>query len=155
MSDGTAEGTLLVEDVRPGPIGVGVFDIFATGDGRALFTVNDGTHGFEPWISDGTAEGTYLVADINAGPSSSFAGVGGFANIGDGRILFSASDGTGTQLWVTDGTAQGTVLVKSLRAFDKPINVGGTIYFAGSGENDASSCQRFTRRRDAAISNEL
>ena len=92
-TDGTAEGTHLVADINPGPIGVGVFELFATDNGQALFTVNDGTHGFEPWVSDGTADGTHLVADINPGSSSSFAGVGGFANIGDGRILFAASDG--------------------------------------------------------------
>ena len=108
-------------------------------NGILYFTARVPGLGEELYRSDGTPEGTYLVKDINAGPADS-----GFNQPIDvnGTLYFWAVSGAPTPsggLWKTDGTAQGTVLVKSLRAFDKPINVGGTIYFAGSGENDAST----------------
>jgi ELWxxDGT repeat protein len=123
-----------VADINQGAVGLGVFEIFPIGAGRALFTVNDGTNGFEPWISDGTAEGTSLVADINPGPSSSFAGVGGFANLGEGRILFAASGGTGYQLWITDGFEYGTYVAADLSSASNS-SFPGDFFSLGDGEH--------------------
>ena len=69
-SDGTAMGTELVKDIRPGtawssptlPTDVG---------GTLYFVANDGTRGRELWRSDGTAAGTKLVRDIVPGPTGS------------------------------------------------------------------------------------
>ena len=72
-SDGTAEGTYLVKDVRPGPESPELFE-FAFAGGRLYFTANDGVHGFELWTSDGTAEGTSSL-DLCDGECSSFPGL--------------------------------------------------------------------------------
>ena len=71
-SDGTAAGTTLVKDVRPGRNGSAPNGL-ATVNGQLYFRADDGRHGFELWKSDGTAAGTKLVRDINpAGPSTPF-----------------------------------------------------------------------------------
>ena len=111
MTDGTAAGTALVEDIQPGS-----FDIPAIssplGDGWVLFSADDGAHGRELWATDGTAAGTALVEDINPGGGSS---IQAFTPLGGGRALFAADDGArGQELWVTDGTAAGTRIVADI-----------------------------------------
>ncbi|MBZ0154143.1 MAG: hypothetical protein K8J09_21670 [Planctomycetes bacterium] len=80
-SDGTAAGTQLVVDIAPGiahgvPPATGTwFDgwVFAeTGTGRALFTAQDDTGGFEMWRTDGTAAGTLRHADLEPGRLGSY-----------------------------------------------------------------------------------
>ncbi len=43
--------------------------------GRVFFPTDDGSHGFELWVSDGTPEGTVMVEDITPGASSTSAPV--------------------------------------------------------------------------------
>lgn len=69
--------------------------------------------GRELWRTDGTDDGTQLLADINPGlfngsPSD-------FGTLSDGRIIFTAIDGSSVDLseasrglWITDGTESGT-----------------------------------------------
>ncbi len=99
-SDGTAAGTVLVKDIRPGtytsyysgetsaassrPIALTSFD-------KALFFIADnGVHGRELWKSDGTADGTVMVADINPDGDGFY-----FENLTDvnGMLFFTANDG--------------------------------------------------------------
>src|SRR5262245_57599686 len=71
-SDGTAAGTVLVKDIRPGsspygyPYGSDPQHLTAVG-GTLFFAANDGTHGTELWKSNGTAAGTVLVKDSSPG----------------------------------------------------------------------------------------
>ena len=118
VTDGTAAGTYLLKDIRPGSAGSGPGSITPIGGGRALFSANDGTNGIELWVTDGTTAGTSLLSDINPGSSPGYFGglqanngsPGLFTPLGNGRILFRATGpGTaGTELWVTDGTGAGT-----------------------------------------------
>ena len=133
-TDGTAAGTTLLKDIRPGPAS-GAFSpqqLIVSGN-IAFFSADDGTTGFELWKTDGTAAGTTLVKDIRPGAIGSFPILG--AVLG-GALYFYASDGTnGIELWKSDGTSAGTTLVKDIRPGSSsgpqgPLTVAGsTLYF--------------------------
>jgi ELWxxDGT repeat protein len=137
-SDGTAEGTVLVKDIRRGTAVAGVTKLTAVGN-TLYFIANDGVHGPELWKSDGTTEGTVLVKDIRPG---SVGGVGNGHDFSELRavgntLYFTANDGIhGAELWKTDGTAEGTVLVKDIRPGTGGSNlydlteVEGVLYFS-------------------------
>ncbi len=63
-SDGTAAGTVMVKDIRPGPTGSNP-GLLTLVRGVLFFRANDGEHGSALWESDGTKAGTALVKDIN------------------------------------------------------------------------------------------
>ena len=120
ISDGTADGTRLVKDINPGPDSSLTLqtEIAALGDGRAVFSADDGIHGQELWVTDGTAEGTRLLRDIRPGGDSAPAHL---TSLGDGRVVFFATDEAhGRELWVTDGTEDGTRLLKDI--FRGPVS---------------------------------
>jgi ELWxxDGT repeat protein len=113
-TDGTAAGTVLVKDIRPGGPGSSPQNLTATPWG-VLFSANDGSSGRELWKSDGTAAGTVLVKDLNPGTANS--GPSQFTNGSAGGspvVFFTADGGQGVELWKTDGTAAGTVLVDDI-----------------------------------------
>lgn len=112
VSDGTQGGTVLVEDLVPGPEGSHPEEIAVARD-RIFFSAKDPERGRELWVSDGTEAGTFLLEDIYPGPESSSPG--SFAVLG-GRVFFPAEDPEhGRELWVSDGTPNGTRLVRDLR----------------------------------------
>jgi ELWxxDGT repeat protein len=109
ITDGTAAGTAVLRDIRPGAVSsnaAGLVPFVAAGGQRsALFVASDGVNGTEPWISDGTAQGTRMLRDVYPGSGSS--GAWEFTDLGDGRALFVAGDrGAGVErdyeLWITD-----------------------------------------------------
>src|SRR5262249_31673221 len=128
-SDGTAAGTVLVKDVRPGPIGSqpiapdrdpeapirynrGLGGLTAVGDTLCLAAAG-GEHGEQLWKSDGTPAGSALVKDVRPGRQGSrlIHGNERMAPVG-GALYFAADDGKhGRQLWKSDGTPEGTVMV--------------------------------------------
>jgi ELWxxDGT repeat protein len=73
-SDGTAAGTVLVDDIDPGPAGSNPTDITPLTGTTAMFAADDGTHGREPWTTGGTAATTSLYADLNPGAAGSDPG---------------------------------------------------------------------------------
>ncbi len=63
---------------------------FRTGEVR-WFSLDDGVHGFEPWMFDG--ESLQLMADLNPGPASSHPH---FLGLARGRLVFEAGRADGT-----------------------------------------------------------
>ncbi len=136
-TDGTAGGSALVADIRPGESD-GVEEILGAFGSQVLVRANDGTTGRELWETDGTAAGTALVADINPGPGNSNPSAGVAFQ---GKYFFAADDGVhGRDVWCTDGTAAGTSLLIDLPSPLFGLNaefavVGSTLLFAVT--NDA------------------
>jgi ELWxxDGT repeat protein len=119
-TDGTAAGTILLQDINPAA-GIGS----NPGFGGSLFLTNGtlvfpatGADGRELWSTNGTTASK--VMDINSGggdsnPSNFF--------FGGNTLFFNADNGVnGNELWRTDGTATGTVLVKDMNTTAAPNN---------------------------------
>src|SRR6185295_3573578 len=66
-SDGTAAGTVMLKDIKPGSASSNAGNLINV-NGTLFFTADDGVHGNELWKSDGTVSGTTLVKDINSVP---------------------------------------------------------------------------------------
>ncbi|HZY80012.1 MAG TPA: YCF48-related protein [Cyclobacteriaceae bacterium] len=65
VSDGTAGGTKLLKDIRPGYPGSAVENIFNY-KGKAYFAAFTDEFQSELWVTDGTTEGTKIFADLTA-----------------------------------------------------------------------------------------
>ena len=142
-TDGTAAGTSLVADVRPGIESSEILGL-TVAHGKLWFEANDGVTGRELWTSDGTAAGTALVADIGLGGLGGLHGDGAmFVTLGS-RIYFVADDGVhGDELWSSDGTSGGTSMVIDLAPGpDDGVSLGylaavpqsGRVVFTGTAD---------------------
>lgn len=115
-SDGTEAGTVRVRDVNPTvttyeydgvtySYGDSSYPFHLTAAGNKLFFVaDDGTHGYELWMSDGTEAGTVLVSDLAPGETSSIPDRLTFAAaIDQGTLFFTAeSPNIGRELFKTN-----------------------------------------------------
>ncbi|WP_301951384.1 ELWxxDGT repeat protein, partial [Microcystis aeruginosa] len=135
-SDGTATGTVLVRDIRPGsPTSSSDSDpsnLTVVGN-TLFFSANDGVNFRKLWKSDGTAAGTVLISASDGSYPNALTAVGS-------TLFFSAREGGGVgyELWKSDGTAAGTVLVKNIHpgsggSFPSGLTaVGNTLYFTAN-----------------------
>lgn len=112
-------------------------------DEKIYFDANDGTNGFELWVSDGTEAGTNLVKDIN--PSGTSAPGNWFEY--NNSLYFSANAGGGSALHKTDGTEAGTIATGDTGLFG-PVLVGNDIYAINS--QDSNNLWRFSGDGTAA-----
>jgi ELWxxDGT repeat protein len=129
-TDGTAAGTMLVKDIRPGSGGSsgGVFrGPQAVFHGKLFFVANDNIHGFEPWFSNGTDAGTQMLLDLNGTAATSI--VTTIAVLGDHLLIFGA-DG----LWTSDGTAAGTTQIATIGNASGLAVIDSTVYFTATSE---------------------
>ncbi len=145
-SDGTAAGTFLLHDIRPGGssgmltgtyTSNGTRETFIDFQNQLFFFGNTG-NGVELWKTDGTITGTVSVKNFN----TTTWGIGEYMLKGDqqylgviynGELYFKVRRvGTTTyELWKSDGTSAGTVLVKgNMSAFEDMTTALGEIYFS-------------------------
>jgi ELWxxDGT repeat protein len=128
-SDGTADGTALLADIRAE--GYSSILFLTNVNDVIFFAADDGVHGYELWKSDGTVAGTAMVADIFPGGRASYPE---FLTNANGTLFFRASDLVGWGLWKSDGTAAGTVLVKRHPfPINAVTNVNGSIFYISHG----------------------
>jgi ELWxxDGT repeat protein len=139
VSDGTAAGTHLIEDINPQVADYGSFpDEFVNFGGRLAFVADDGISGRELWISDGTAAGTKLLADINPGSASSNPNHLFTAN---GALYFFATDASGNSKFMrlaSPGAAVEALATLSPQptapfaacAEDGAVAIGAQMFFA-------------------------
>lgn len=135
-SDGSTEGTHLVNDIYPGT-GNSNPAFLVDVNGTLYFSATNGTSGKELWKSNGTAASTVLVKNIF--PKGGSSNPSHFTNV-NGVLFFAANDGTnGYELWKSNGSTEGTVLVRDIRpepkissSPDQFKNVAGTLYFTAN-----------------------
>jgi ELWxxDGT repeat protein len=133
-SDGTADGTVLMKDIRPGTSGSFPEQLTAVGD-EVYFTADNGTNGRELWKSDGTEAGTFLVYETLSGdverPLNLLTGAGG-------RLYFSVPvEGIGDELWTVNESFQ-PMLVGDVTGDGggsnpgAPVVLGERLFFAAT-----------------------
>lgn len=120
-TDGSAAGTVLVKDIRPGAEASWVSPLRVV-NGLAYFTANDGVHGSELWVTDGSAAGTRLVKDFDGDSSDTTLRVEGPL----GNQLFVM---TNVGVWRTNGTSAGTLLVKPGIIASSAVVLGNRLIF--------------------------
>ncbi len=104
QSDGTAEGTVLVQDLLPGPESSRP-QSFIAATGFVYFTSYRDGGPSEVWRTDGTANGTQKL-----GEGATYA-----AAVLNDTLFFVGGTTTGNaELWQSDGTPAGTRLVKEI-----------------------------------------
>jgi len=104
ISDGTAAGTSLVEDIVPGAGGVASSNpLFLVSFGERVAFAALG----QLWISDGTAAGTTAITAGTVSPRQ--------LAVQNGKLFFQGYDSAhGNELWTSDGTAAGTAMFADL-----------------------------------------
>lgn len=138
-SDGTAAGTRLVKDIRPGRAGSDPSLLAVAGRTLYFATVNSNMDRSHLWKSDGTTKGTVKVADLPV--ESAVVAVGS-------TVYFVADHAGGSELWKTRGTAATTVRVKDIvpggrgSRPDHLTAVGSRLFFTAQ---DAAGVERLWR----------
>ncbi len=125
-SDGTAAGTALVLDIRPGTIDSSPHDLHDIG-GRIVFVAYDSGPLLglpNLWQSDGSLPGTYPYAPLG---SASAWEIFGAVN---GRLLYQQTF-TDPWLWSSDGTAAGTAALTDFAVWDAPVPFNDAALFTG------------------------
>ena len=130
LSDGTANGTVLLKDINPGP-GSSTPQRFTRFGPHMYFVADDGVSGRELWRTDGTSAGTVMVADLAAGAQSSFPN---HLTVCNGALFFGADATAGQGLFKTDGTSAGTVRIANASVptgNGRAVCLNNVLYFAG------------------------
>src|SRR5262249_16857611 len=131
-TDGTADGTALVTDIRPGELSSNPTNLIEF-NGLLYFTADDGIYGRELWVAGGTLSGAEILQDLNIAGSSDPSEL-----TVSGEFLFfratTASDGA--ELWRAAGLGFLTIRISDFMtgpASSQPlwlVDVGGTLFFS-------------------------
>ena len=95
VSDGTQDGTRVVEDIRAGVGSSFPHQLTAVPGLGLFFAADDGVHGLEVWRTDGTAAGTVRVTDLAADRVKNLTAC-------RGKLYFTTPGSRAGSLWVTD-----------------------------------------------------
>lgn len=136
VTDGTAQGTLLIKDIMPLAGRSEPKELYSAGT-RLYFSAKDSANDFEPWYTDGSSAGTVKLKQIH--PTGALGSdPKDFIALGS-KVLFTATTGVhGREVWVTDGTAAGTMMVKDLKAGaassdpEQLVLFNGKVWFVAS-----------------------
>ena len=108
VSDGTANGTFMLDDASPGS-GNGNPDQFLVAGNRLFYRANDAVRGHMLRSTDGTIAGTHLIDyRPDHGPAS---GINDSRIVGNHALLWLEDGVRGWQWWYSDGTNAGTYLL--------------------------------------------
>jgi large repetitive protein len=129
VTDGTALGTHLVADLRPGYASAFIQTLTAAG-GQVFFTALRDEETSALWRTDGTAKGTYPITP--PGPGVSFAPTS--IHPGPGFLyLCNASWAGQSGLWRSDGSPAGTTFVAAVDCWQNSIGKRGTMLVSPDG----------------------
>jgi ELWxxDGT repeat protein len=133
-TDGSANGTVLVADIRPGAAGATTLDAnsFAAIGSGVFFPADDGVHGNELWRTDGTLAGTRLAADIRLGSGGSSPSL---LTEFKGSVVFRASTEDGTALIALDEASGDWTPLGTFQGADNPHVFGDRLVFAATTED--------------------
>ncbi len=104
-SDGTKEGTFMIEEISTGS-SLSTINRITTSGNKIYFTVDNGG-GPELYVSDGTGQGTSILKIFPDFPS-----VPSYLTDVNGALYFYS--GSTNQIWKSDGTISGTTMVCDL-----------------------------------------
>ena len=123
-TDGTADGTYLVKDIREGSDDYDIHE-FVIYDNHIYFGASSESDYSELWKSDGTEEGTVQISNLNLNPR--------YMTVFNDEIYFNGRNEDGDRLvWKSDGTGEGTAVVgDSVYVDDQVFAFGDHLYFKG------------------------
>ena len=129
ITDGTAIGTHLVADIRPGYSSSLIQTLTAAAD-QVFFTASREDGSSALWRTDGTAKGTFAITPAEED--------GGFAptsiHPGPGFLyLCNASRAGQTGLWRSDGSPEGTTFIAAVGCWQNSIGKRGTMLVTPDG----------------------
>ncbi|MEO8275248.1 MAG: ELWxxDGT repeat protein [Thermoanaerobaculia bacterium] len=128
-TDGTAAGTHIIADLRPGYASSSIERLTSASD-QVFFTAQRDPEHASLWRTDGTAKGSYAITPPGAGgsfrPDSMHSGPGFL-------YLCNASWGGQTGLWRSDGSSAGTQFISSVSCWQNSIGKRGTMTVAPDG----------------------
>ena len=128
VSDGTALGTYLLKDIRPGPNSSSI-SFHILNNNMLFFSADDGVHRWELWVSDGSLKGTYMIDLYPTKPANPTA----FQSLGNKVVFLNYQRG---DLWVSDGTTNGTKKINNIQfaQYTSPP-FKGYVFFSGKNKN--------------------
>jgi len=146
-SDGSPEGTVLVKEINPGPIGDWVIGL--QGNGTSMLSLHDTAYffafredvGYELWKSAGHDTNTVLVKDINPGaqgvhPPGSLSPKYNPIIFQEHYYFVAYRADLGYEIWRSDGSEAGTIPVTNIPGNSSSIFpfqvevIGDRIFFS-------------------------
>lgn len=126
-TDGTAQGTKLAIQIRPGAYVPSIIRPTVVGN-KLYFLADDGTdpsHSYQLYVSEGTSQSMHKFPQARIKQPN---GTGNMIAL-NGTLFFTGSDEQhGMEVWKSDGTEAGTVMVKDIFPGTASSAIFGTLF---------------------------